>query len=169
MEAKEDLKPFPVQLFTFCITLMLDILLFTEQSSKNLSCSFREAGSAVILHCMHNEEILHVFLFSTSNHMFNRAIWDKLPECIPKIFKNHESDLTQTSPEPNMWLLVNHTKPRNTSYWNYYLLTVGNYKSASGQLKNSRQLQNNSLNGAMSITRFFFLSNAFFQLNLSVA
>ena len=144
MEAKEDLKPFPAQLFTFCITLMLDILLLLNTTVT------------VILHCMHNEQILHVFLFSTSNHMFNRAIWDKLPECISKIFKNHEGDLTQTSPEPNMWLLVNHTKPRNTSYWNYYLLTVGNYKSASGQLKNSRQLQNNSLNGAMSITRFFF-------------
>ena len=35
-----------------------------------------------------------------------------------KIFKNHERDLSQKSPEPNMLLLVNHTKPTNTSYWN---------------------------------------------------
>ena len=52
--------------------------------------------------------------------MFGRAIWDKLPECIFenfkfKIFKNHEDDLSQKSPEPNMWLLVNQTKPTNTA------------------------------------------------------
>ena len=35
---------------------------------------------------------------STSNHLFGRAIWDKLPECI---FENFE----------NYWLLVNYTKP----------------------------------------------------------
>ena len=60
--------------------------------------------------------------------MFGRAIWDKLPEYIFafssfystnfKIFKNHEGDLSSTVkdlfPEPNMWLLVNHTKPTNT-------------------------------------------------------
>ena len=33
-----------------------------------------------------------------------------------KIFKNHEDDLSQKSPEPNEWLLVNHTKPTNTLY-----------------------------------------------------
>ena len=49
------------------------------------------------------------------------------------------------SPEPNMWLLVNHTKPTNTLYWNWHLLTAGNYKSASGHLLNSGQLQNNSV------------------------
>ena len=45
-----------------------------------------------------------------------------------------------------MWLLVNHTEPTNTLYWNNYILTVGIYKSAS------RQIQNNSVNGAMLIT-----------------
>ena len=29
-----------------------------------------------------------------------------------KIFKNHESNISQKLPEPNMWLLVNHTKPK---------------------------------------------------------
>ena len=61
--------------------------------------------------------------------MFGRAIWDKLPECIfekfilPrqnegnfKIFKNHEGYLSPKSPEPNMWLLVNHIEPTNTLY-----------------------------------------------------
>ena len=56
--------------------------------------------------------------------MFGRVNWDKLPECIfenfqiPRanegnfiIFKNLEGDLSQKLPEPNMWLLVNHTKP----------------------------------------------------------
>ena len=47
----------------------------------------------------------------------------------------------QKLPEPNMWLLANHIKPTNTLYWNWYLLILGNYKSVSGQLENSRQLQ----------------------------
>ena len=77
---------------------------------------------------------------------------------------------------PNMWLLVNHTKPTNTLYWNWYLLTTGNYKSAGGQLQNSGQLQNNSVNGAMVITMnrvikhiiilnntYFFIRNSFIR------
>ena len=44
-----------------------------------------------------------------------------------------------------MWLLVNHAKQKATLYWKEYILTAGNYKSASGQL------QNNYGNGAMSI------------------
>ena len=70
-------------------------------------------------------------LISTSNHMFARAIWDKLPESIFEnfeiaqvewgqfqIFKNHEGDLSHKFLEPNMWLLINHTKPTNTLHWN---------------------------------------------------
>ena len=66
----------------------------------------------------------------TSNYMFGKAIWDKLRECVFdnfdiarvkrgqnfKILKNHEGGLFQKSPEPNMWLPVNHTKPTNTLY-----------------------------------------------------
>ena len=95
-------------------------------------------------------------LISTSNHMFGRAIWDKLPECIFENFeikrehfqisKNHEGDLSQISPEANIWLLVNHTKPSNTLYLNEYLLIAGNYKSAGGQFKN------NSIDGTILIT-----------------
>ena len=44
-----------------------------------------------------------------------------------------------------MWLLVNHTKPINTVL-KQYLLTAGNCKSVS------KQLQNNSVNGALLIT-----------------
>ena len=59
--------------------------------------------------------------------MFGIAIWDKIPKCIFenfeiawvnvkegnfKIFKNQEGDLSPKSHEPNMWLLINHTKPR---------------------------------------------------------
>ena len=53
-------------------------------------------------------------MIRTSNHMFGRVVWDKLPDCIFKILKNHEGDLSQKSPKPNMWLLVNHMKPTNT-------------------------------------------------------
>ena len=35
-----------------------------------------------------------------------------------KIFKYDEDDLAQKSHERNMRLLVNHTKPTNTQYWN---------------------------------------------------
>ena len=44
------------------------------------------------------------------------------------------------SPETNMWLLVNHTKPTKSLYWNWYilkLLRADNYKSASGQVQNN--------------------------------
>ena len=44
-------------------------------------------------------------IICTSNHMFRRGLKGKLPECI---FEN--------SPEPNMLLLVNHTKLINTLY-----------------------------------------------------
>ena len=51
--------------------------------------------------------------------MFGRAIWDKLPECIFenagvkrnfKIFKNHEGNLSQKSPEPTCgyWSITPH-------------------------------------------------------------
>ena len=62
-----------------------------------------------------------------SNHMFGRAIWHKLPQYIfesfeialfLKKFENHEGNLYQKLPQPNMRLLFNHTKPSNTLYWN---------------------------------------------------
>ena len=72
-----------------------------------------------------------VLATGTSNHMFGSVIWDKLPECIfenfetalvkwqqLQNFKNHERDISQKSHEPNMWLLVNHTKSMNSLYWN---------------------------------------------------
>ena len=90
---------------------------------------------------------------STSNHMFGRAIWDKLPKCIFENFEiawvkwgqfqNFQKSwgwLLPELPEPNMWLLVNHTKPT---------VTASNYKSASKQLEYSGQLQNNTVNNAM--------------------
>ena len=61
--------------------------------------------------------------------MFGRPIWDKLLECIfenfdiaqeklgqSQNFKNHEVDLFQKLPEPNMLLPVNHIKPTKTLY-----------------------------------------------------
>ena len=55
-------------------------------------------------------------------------------------------------PETNMWLLVNHSKPTKTLYWNWYILRAGNYKLASRKLQNRGQLQNNTVNSAMSIS-----------------
>ena len=81
-------------------------------------------------------------LISASNHMFGRANWDKLPECIFEnfeiarvkqgqfpVFQNHEGDLSQKSPETNMLLLVNHAKPTKILYRNWYLLRAGNYET----------------------------------------
>ena len=72
-----------------------------------------------------------LFAFSTNNCMFGRMIWDKLPECIFEKFKslkNHEGDSSPKFPKSNTWLLVNHTRPSNTLFWNWLLLTAGNYK-----------------------------------------
>ena len=42
---------------------------------------------------------------------------DKLPECIfensEKVFKNHEADLSQKTPEPNMLLLISDSKRKS--------------------------------------------------------
>ena len=59
---------------------------------------------------------------NTSNYMFGREIWDKLPECTFENFeiaresesnfkfsKNCEGDFFQKLPEPNTCLLVNPT------------------------------------------------------------
>ena len=105
---------------------------------------------------------------STSNHMFGRAIWDKLSKCIFENFgiarvKSKTRTISNFSKimrviycknclNQTLWLLVNHTKLTNTLHWNWCLLTAGNYISASGQLENSRQLQNNTVNGTMSKT-----------------
>ena len=53
------------------------------------------------------------------------------------MLKYHEGELSQKLPEPSMWWLVNYTNPKNTLYWISF---------------NSGQLQNNTVNGAMSIT-----------------
>ena len=63
-----------------------------------------------------------------------------------KILRDRKGELSQKWPEPNMWLLVNHTKPTITVYWSQYHLTAGNYKSTD------EQLQNDSVNSAMMIT-----------------
>ena len=61
--------------------------------------------------------------------MLGRVIWDNLPKCIFEnfeinrvkrgqfqIFQKSRGGLSQKSPETNMWLKVNHTKPTNTIY-----------------------------------------------------
>ena len=59
-------------------------------------------------------------------------------------------DLSQKSPELSMWSLVNTSNK-------HFLLEITSFNSgqlqiSGGQLQNSRQLQNNTVNGAMSIT-----------------
>lgn len=61
------------------------------------------------------ERYLIIFLIRASNHMFGRNIWDKLPEFIFENFKK-EGDLSRKLLEPNIWLLVNHTKSTNSLY-----------------------------------------------------
>ena len=85
-----------------------------------------------------------------------KAIWDKLPEYIFENFEiaqvirglllNQKGDLSQKLPEPNLWLLVNHSQPTNIE--TKILLKPGNYNSMSGQL------WNNSANRAMLITNY---------------
>ena len=54
--------------------------------------------------------------------MIGRAIWDKLPECI---FENHESDLSQKSPDNNIDnLLILDVKQLNKIMKLYYFYTL---------------------------------------------
>ena len=71
---------------------------------------------------------MRYFKISTSNHMLGRVIWDKFPK---GIFEN----LPRKSPEPNMSLLVNHTKQK---HFQSKLISFNN-----GQLQiSNRQSQN---------------------------
>ena len=67
--------------------------------------------------------------------MFGRAIWDELSKYVFEIFELARVKWGQfqtfqkspewfilKSPEPNMLLLVNYTKPTNTFYWLYVLI-----------------------------------------------
>ena len=133
-------------------------------------------------------------MISSINHMFARAIWDKLHECNFKIFKNHEGDLSTKLPKSNIWLLINHTKPAtpciercNFSYNQLsdylknrpnqkcgYWLIIPNHQTLwietkSDNYKNSGQLQSNSMNGEIWITMnriffFFFFLIVIFKL-----
>ena len=71
------------------------------------------------------------------------AIFEITPVKRGQIFKNQEVDLSRKLSKPNMWLLVNHTKPTNS-----VLILI---------FFNSGQLQNNTVNDAMSITIMWLL------------
>ena len=66
--------------------------------------------------------------------MFGRVISDKLPESLFenfesfKIFKKHKGDLSQKLPAPNMWLLVNYTKPKK-----HFVLKLIYFKTITNQ------------------------------------
>ena len=83
-------------------------------------------------HCCSPQQIrpqINVQLVLVITCMFGRVIWDKLPKCIFenfKISKNHKSDLSQKLSKPNMWLLVNLTKP---SIYIYIYIYIWDYSS----------------------------------------
>ena len=82
--------------------------------------------------------------------MFGRAIWDKLPECIFENFENSSKIKRVVYPKncPNQtcdyWLITQNQQ--TLCIETNIFFTAGNYKSVSGQL------QNISVNGAMTIT-----------------
>ena len=57
---------------------------------------------------------------------------------------SHKGDLSQKSPEPKLWLLVNHTK--------HFLFKLISFNSRQLRIREEQLLQNNSVNGAISIT-----------------
>ena len=73
------------------------------------------------------------------------------PSAFLKILKNHKVIYLQNHPNQtcNYWII---TPNQQTLCIETNLLSVGNYKSASGQLQDSGQLQNNSVNSAMLVT-----------------
>ena len=94
--------------------------------------------------------------------MFGRAIWDQLPKCISE---NSEIARVKRGQFQNFQKSQDHLSPKNclNQACDYWLITPNQhfvlkliyfnyYKSASQQLENSRQLQNNIVNSAMSIT-----------------
>ena len=98
---------------------------------------------------------------STSNHMFERVIWDKLPKCIFEKFWNCLGKKRANSKISKIIkvIYIKYFPNRICDYWlitpnqqtlcietNIYFLTLGNYKSMSVQL------QNNTVNCAMWIT-----------------
>ena len=75
--------------------------------------------------------------------MFRRAIWDKLPDFIFKDFQNQEGEF-----EPNMWLLVNQTKPT------CFVLKLVSFNCRQLQIRERAigQIQDNSANDEVLIT-----------------
>ena len=58
-----------------------------------------------------------------------------------------------------MWLLVNHKKTNKHFVLKLIAFSSSNYQSASKQLQDSGQLQNNSINGATLITMNNVINN----------
>ena len=104
------------------LLLLLFLFMFQEKTlkpikipktSRHNSSKSRKQGSCGLFAEFHRSiHIRRCYLeerqICTSNHVFGRAIWDKLHEClfenfqIFKFFENHKGDLFQKSPEPNM-------------------------------------------------------------------
>ena len=88
--------------------------------------------------------------------MFGSAIWDKLPKCISENLENSSKIKRVIYPKncPNQtcdYCLITQNQQILCIETNIFF-TAGNYKPLRGQLQNSWQLQNNSVNGALTIT-----------------
>ena len=116
----EDRDPCCLHLTIFFLYIHSPLLL----ENKKLLASLFSSANQTTDHCS----------IGTSNHLFGKAIWDKFGNI--KIFKNYKGNLFKKSPKPNLWLLFNRTKPVNTLYRNYYLLTAGNHRQRAGNDQN---------------------------------
>ena len=85
---------------------------------------------------------------STSNHVFEKATWDKLLWCI---FENFEIARVKCGQFQNFQKLYGRFIPKNhpKQTFDYQLITPNQQPLI---YFNSRQLQNNTVNGTMSIT-----------------
>ena len=96
--------------------------------------------------------------------MFERPHWDKLPECIFESFEiaQVKQEQFQNFQKPRGWFIlkisrtkhvINGSSHQTNKHFVLKLISFnkGRYKSASGQLQNRGQLENNSVNGAVII------------------
>ena len=90
-EAKSDLKNFCVKLKhvpCICMNFPVFVLYYLLQSLSSITS---DCDSSITSDCeiapRYISYYFRIISISTCNHMFGRAIWDKLPECI---FENFE-------------------------------------------------------------------------------
>ena len=135
----------PAYLFRLCkVLIKIELVPFLE----SMFSTFPVPTKRPLMVKIHNKiqlrfcsnDLLFQISISTSNHMFGRAIWDKLPECISENFEFSKcSEITRvicSSNCPNQtcgYLLITSNQEKLCTEMNIF------YKSASGQLQNSER------------------------------